>query len=172
MAEISKLAQLPLNVLGNLSAELDSQIELDMTEQPSGNIQLSMNRVVIPEGNIPTQFGPVALPKLNLDTVSMEGLADKGTIQISKLIVGKPGSEIYANVTGKMDLKLEKAGANIVPRPGGYDMTVRLTVSEGFKQKMGMYLGILQAYQGANNSYAFRISSNNIYNPPNMSKVQ
>jgi type II secretion system protein N len=172
LSEIAKLAQLPMRLTGNISGNMESNFDMDFSEQPTGTLQLQASKVVLPDSSINTPIGPLALPKLNLNDIVLESKADKGVFEISKFVVGKPGGDLYASVTGRMDMRITKSGAEVYPQMGQYDLIVRLQVGEAFKQKMGMYLGILQAYQNAANSYAFRMMGQNMYAPPNISKVQ
>ena len=171
LQEISELAQLPLKITGNLSGSLESQIDLDFTDQPTADLNIQLDKVQLPESSLNTQMGPFDLPKLSLNDVIVEGRADKGSVDISKFVIGKPGGDFYASAVGKIDLKIEKQGPNISPHFGAYDFTVKMQVGEEFKSKLGSYLGLLQAYQTAANSYSFRVSAANTYAPPNLAKA-
>ncbi len=173
LLEVSKFAQLPLNISGSLSANVNTQLDVDMVEQPQGNIELHAEKAVIGESSIMTpMMGPVAIPRINLQDIVLEGLADKGAIQVSKLTIGKPGSDIFLNATGRFEMRFEKVGTDVQSRLGAYDLLIKLSVGDTFKQQVGTYLMLLASYATAGNSYSFRISGPNIYSPPNISKAQ
>jgi type II secretion system protein N len=170
LQEVSDLAQLPLKITGNISGSLDSQIDLEFADQPTGEVNIQMEKVQLPESSLNTQMGPLELPHLNLNNINLEGHADKGSLDISKLLIGKPGGDFYANASGKVDVKFEKFGATVAPRFGAYDFNVKMQVGEEFKSKLGAYLSLLQNYQTAANSYSFRVSGANFYAPPKLVK--
>jgi type II secretion system protein N len=171
LADLVDLAQLPMKLTGLLSGSLDSQLDLDFIDQPSADMNISMAKVQLPESSLNTPMGPFDLPKLALNDILLDGHADKGSIDVSKLSIGKPGGDFYATATGKFDCSFQKLGNNISPRPGAYDFTVRMQVGDEFKNKLGVYLGLLQSYSSGPNAYAFRITAANVYVPPTLSKI-
>jgi type II secretion system protein N len=170
LSSMAKLASLPLRFDGAISGSLDSQVDPDFSEQPTADLDLQASKTVIPEGNINTPLGPIGLPRLNMGDVIIQGHADKGQIEISKLVAGRPGGDLYATATGRVDLKMSKSGGSVQPQVGAYDLTVKLQVGESVKQKLGSFLGILQNYQTTANTYAFRVSAPNTFSPPNLTK--
>jgi len=172
LSDISDFAQLPLRLTGILSGSLNSQVDLDFTEQPASDLSLKISKTLIPEGQINTQLGPLDLPRTNLGDVVVDGKTEKGSFEISHLVVGKPGGDLYANVFGKAELNLQKVGNSISPRFGGYDFSIHLQLGPDFAKKMSSFLGLLQSYQTALNTYAFRIFSSTAYAPPSLAKIQ
>jgi len=170
LSSLGKMASLPLRFEGEVSGDIESQVDPEFMEQPSSKVDLHATKTVIPEGNIATPYGPIGLPKLNMGEIIIQGKTEKGNLEISKLVAGKPGGDLYATATGNVDLRFSKFGGTIQPQMGAYDLIVKLQIGEALKQKVGSFLGILQAYQTAANSYSFRISATNAYATPNLTR--
>jgi len=172
LAEIVKLTQMPIRLTGDLSGSVDSNFDIDFTEQPSGTIQLEASKVIMPDSSVNTMMGPLSLPKLILNDIIFESKADKGIYEISKFIIGKPGGDLYANATGRIDLKVLKSGTEVYSQLNQYDLTVKFQVGEAFKQKLGIFLSFLEKCQASTNSYSCRFVGQNLYGPPSITKVQ
>jgi type II secretion system protein N len=170
LGSVARLASLPLRFEGNISGNIDSQVDTDFAEQPSGDVDIRATKTIIPEGNINTPYGPIGLPKLNMGEIIVQGHTDKGSMEISKLVAGKPGGDLYATATGKVDVRLQKTGDSVQPNIGAYDLNVRLQIGEALRQKVGSFLGVLSSYQTAANTYAFRISAPNSFSTPSLTR--
>jgi len=170
LGSIGKLASLPMRLEGHISGSVESQIDPAFQEQPSGDIDIKATQTIIPEGNVPTPYGPIGLPRLSLGDILVQGHSDKGSIEVTKLVAGKPGGDLYATATGKIELRLQKIGDTLQPQMGAYDLNVRLQIGQALKARVGSFLGILSNYQAAANTYAFRISAPNSFSPPNLTR--
>ncbi len=170
LGEILSMLDLPVRVTGQAAGTFTSMIDLDMTDQPSGDVQLNLSKVVMDETDLNLQGMPLSLPKVSLNQVDMEGHLDKGSLEITHLNVGKPGQDLSAQVSGHMNLQFVKQGQSVNAIPTNYEFYVKLQVGESLKQKIGPYLGILQSYMVAQNTYSIKLSGPNFYAVPNMVK--
>jgi type II secretion system protein N len=169
LSQVAKMLDLPLQVDGQLSGSVQSAFDPMFAEQPNGDIDLHATRAVIPEGNVNTPMGPLTLPRMNLGEITVQSHAENGRFEIQKFVVGKPGGDLYANVAGRVEMRVSP-GPNMIP--GAYDLNIHLQVGEAFKSRMAAFLSFLSAYQSGPNSYAFRVQAPNPYGPPNITKLQ
>jgi type II secretion system protein N len=135
LTDLLKMFAAPVNITGNLSGSVDSSIDFELAEQPSGTIMAKASQVIMPESTVTSMAGPIPVPKINLGELNLESKMEKGVIEVSKFTIGVPGSEIYGNVTGRMDLKMERMGQSFGPRVGAYDLVIRMQISESLKQR-------------------------------------
>ncbi len=168
--ELLSMLDLPVRLNGQATGHLNSTIDVDFTDQPSGEIQLTMEKVLLEEADINIQSMPLSLPRVNFNSIDLEAKAEKGNLEITKLVIGKPGQDISAQVSGRVGFSVIKQGANIFTQPSGFDLSVRAQFGEALKQKLSSYLALLQAYQIAQNTYSIRFTGNNFYGVPNMTK--
>jgi type II secretion system protein N len=173
LGELSAVGQIPIKAKGLLSGSINSQVDPGFTDAPVGELELRGDKVVISDTVVPTQLGPLALPNINIGPIELIGRSDsKGLVEISRATLGKQGSDLSLQASGKFDMRFDKFGASISPRMGSYDFNVKLQVTEAVRQKLGAYLAILQAYQTTPNSYSFRIAAQSPNVPPNISRAQ
>lgn len=172
LASLLEMSQAPVKITGSLSATVDGELDPEFAEQPTADINMKVKKISFNESAITTGLGPILLPKVDIEAAEFEGKADKGSIQIAKLILGKPGQDLYANISGRMDLRMDRMGPSVYPRLGAYDLTIRLQLGESVKQKLSSFLGLLSSYSNGPNSYSFRAVALNPYAPPQLSRAQ
>ncbi len=177
LGDVSKSMAWPVTLQGKISGEVSSQVDPMFTEQPSGTVDMKIEKANLQPGNVPTPFGPLALPGIELGTVVLQAKKDlkserPDSLEVSQLTVGKQGAEFYANLTGKMDIKFQKMGTSVMPQFGLYDFSVRLQLGETIRSKLGLFLNFISAHQKSPGVYAFRLSGSNFYAPPQISALQ
>ena len=159
-------------VSGKVSMVASADIDGTFGEQPKAEVELKIANFDLSSDSIATPMGPLNLPPLTLKSVSMKGEVKDGRLQIEQLSAGQSTDEMIATVKGRMDLRVQQ-GMQVVP--GSYDLEIRITAKDSFKQKAGLFLSFLNAYQkpGTDGStiYAFRIKGNNFYMVPAMSAL-
>ena len=170
LGNISKVANLPMKVEGFISGSVDSQVDPDLGEQPTADMTGRFEKVVFPEGTLLTPAGPLPVPTININDVSFEGHLDKGTLDVTKLVLGRPGGDLYVNLNGKVDVKVVKGG--LVPViVGGYEFNVHVQLGDVLKKSFGLYLPLLAAYQAAGNTYAFSMTGTGTNSPPSLGRI-
>ena len=122
------------------------------------------------ETDLNLQGMPPSLPKISLGQTQIEAKLDKGQVQIQKLVFGKGGQDLSGMITGHMGLTTVKQGQGVGFVPGAYEFFIKLQVGESLKQKAGIYLGVLQNYLVAQNTYSIKLSGANFYAVPSMTK--
>jgi hypothetical protein len=170
--EVMNLVSFQPKLNGQVSGEISGQIDPDFVDQPTAQIDTRIEQAALPESKLDTMMGPIDLPKMDLGSVDLEGKLEKGALEIAKLTLGRRGGDIYADVTGRLDVKMLKQADGVVPQLGAFDFTVHLQFNDALKQKLGMFLGILSQYSSGPNAYAFRAQGASVYGPPNLSRVQ
>lgn len=166
LSDLIGLLDAQVKLSGQASGHLYSQVDPEFGEQPTGTVTLNLNKVLLDESDLNLQGMPLRLPKINVNQVELAAKLDKGSLDISKLNIGKAGSDISAQVTGKVNYMLDKQGGTVISRPGSYDLNIKFQISEALKQKVGVYLTLLQQYQVAQNTYSLKIAGNGFYGPP------
>ncbi|MCC6278591.1 MAG: type II secretion system protein GspN [Oligoflexia bacterium] len=172
LKELVNFMQSSVKVSGKISGSASGDFDTEFVDQPNSSIEIQGEKIVLADSQIMTTFGPLALPAMNLGDVNLESKMDKGSMEISKLTLGKPGSEFYANITGKIELRAERAGPQVGLRPGNYDFKVQLQFNEALKQKLSLFLGFIGGYNVGANNYAFRAIGSGFYSPPQLSRIQ
>jgi fucose permease len=71
-----------------------------------------------------------------------------------------------------MGLTFNKLGTMVTPVIGAYDLNIKLQLSETLKQKLSSYLGLLQTFQVATNTYSIKLAGNGFFGPPQITKGQ
>jgi type II secretion system protein N len=170
LKELLDFMQISLQATGSIDSSTKGLYDLDFAEQPTSTIQVKGSKITLGDSQVFTPLGPLNLPAINFNDLVFESSLDKGNLEISKFTAGKPGGDLYANVSGRMELKVEKLGTHTSFRTGVYDLRIQLQMNEAFKQKMSMFLGFISAFSNGANSYSFRATGNGFYAPPNLSR--
>jgi hypothetical protein len=172
LRDILSLTSMKLPLSGKVSVAANADIDGTFAEQPKAEMDIQINKFDLSSDSIQTPLGPLNLPPLSLNKVNMKGEMKDGRLTIEQLTAGQSSDEMQANVKGRLDLRVNP-GMQMIP--GQFDLEVRITAKESFKQKAGLFLSFLNAYQkpGPDGAtiYAFRIKGNNFYMPPNMSAL-
>ncbi len=170
--DILTLTSMKLPLSGKVNMVASADIDGSFVEQPKAEMEIQINKFDLSSDSIATPLGPMNLPPLSLNKVNMKGELKEGRLTIEQLTAGLPTDEMTANVKGRLDLKVMPG---MTVQAQSYDLEIRLTAKESFKQKAGLFLSFLNAYQkpGSDGSsvYAFRIKGNNFYMPPSMSAL-
>jgi len=172
LSDLLNLASANLPLKGKVSLAAAAEIEDSFTEQPSAQLEAQINRFDLSSDTIATPLGPLNLPPLSLKQISLKGELREGKFLIEQLTAGQSSDELTAQVKGRMDVRVQ-------PGPyfqsGPFDFEIRLIAKESFKNKAGLFLSFLNAYQkpgpDGTTVYAFRMKGNNFYMPPNLSPL-
>lgn len=172
LGEILNLTKIKLPITGKVNMVGSADIDGSFVEQPKAELDIQINKFDLSSDSIATPLGPLNLPPLSLSKVNIKGEMKDGRVTIEQLTAGQSSDEMQANVRGRLDVRVQQG---MIMQAGVYDLEIRITAKESFKQKAGLFLSFLNAYQkpGSDGStvYAFRIKGQNFYMPPNMSAL-
>lgn len=172
LAAISNLAQSPVQIKGRLASTISAEVDPTFASQPKGNLTLKGLGIIVPETLIP-MMGET-LPQLNFNTVDVQASAEKGILKIEKLVIGKSGEDLYANVTGNVELDIIARGGSPQPYFKGYDLQVRLELNENTQKRFGTLADVLLRQYRDNinkNAYSFRASTQCRQPPVNICRL-
>jgi type II secretion system protein N len=168
--DIINFLEIPIRASGLLEGGVSAVIDNEGLDQPSGEATLELANLSLEETDLNLQGMPLSLPKISLGQTQIEAKLDKGQVQIQKLVFGKGGQDLSGMITGHMGLTTVKQGQGVGFVPGAYEFFIKLQVGESLKQKAGIYLGVLQNYLVAQNTYSIKLSGANFYAVPSMTK--
>jgi type II secretion system protein N len=172
LGEILTLTNAKLPITGKVSMVASADIDGTFAEQPKAEMEVQINKFDLSSDSIATPLGPLNLPPLSLNRVNLKGELKDGRLTIEQLTAGQSSDEMTANVKGRLDVRVQQG---MIVQTGAFDLEIRLTAKESFKQKAGLFLSFLNAYQKPGSEgttvYAFRIKGQNFNSPPNMSAL-
>lgn len=174
LAEINKVAELPVLLRGKLKLNTQGLADPTFTEQPDFDIELTVDQLEIPSSTVNTMMGPLNLPELKLSTVEMKGRLSAGRFLIEKGIIGKTGDEMAGTLKGNMALLIQNRGGP-APIMGAYNFDVDLNIKKSFQDKAALFLSFLDSYKtplvdGAR--YKFKVNGSSPQAPPNITALQ
>ncbi|MBK9293364.1 MAG: type II secretion system protein GspN [Oligoflexia bacterium] len=159
-----------LQVNGIAQGEISSLVDVDFTEQPKSDLKLNIDKLVLDETDIVMQGLPINIPKISLNKLILEAKSENGNLNISKFSFGGTGQDLTGQLSGRINLNVIKSGTLVSMQPGGFDLNLKFTMSEVLKQKLSSYLGLLQSYLVAQNTYSLKITGSSFYGIPQITK--
>ncbi len=154
--------------------DLSSGLVVDPTfeDQPSGSVNMRINKLVHPARSVNSMLGPVPVPEIRLQQVVGKATIKEGRLSFEQLQLGAEGDELNGTVTGDIGMNIRKQPDGIVPEFGSYNFQIALNVSTNFQKRASLFLGLADAYKTATPTgfrYAFRVRGQNTFSPPNIS---
>ena len=174
LAEIHKVAELPILLKGRLNLTTSGTADPTFGEQPDFDLELKVDSLEIPSSTVNTKMGPLNLPELKLSTVEIKGRLSAGRLQIERGVVGKETDELHGTILGGISIMMQKGGS-LQPIIGAYSFDVDLTARRAFQDKASLFLSFLDAYKspladGAR--FKFKVTATSPQMPPSMSALR
>jgi type II secretion system protein N len=172
LSQVLELTSSHFPVSGKMNLTASAEIEPTFVDPPTAQVEAQINKFDLSSDTIATPLGPLNLPPLSLKQINLKGELREGRFLIDQFVAGQPGDELSANVKGRMEVRVQPGP---FVQPGAFDLEVRISAKESFKQKAGLFLSFLNSYQkpGPNGTtvYAFRIKGSSFNAPPNLSAL-
>lgn len=176
LRELRDLMRLVVPIKGDLSIQANSLTDFTFTEQPEGDINVSIDQFEMPASNINLPMtGPVNLPEIKLKQVELKGRITGGKFIIESGKIGDPKDELSGTIKGDMILQLLPNGGAVSPSFGSYSFSVSLKIKKGLQDKLAWMLGPLDAYKkdtGDGGQYNIKLSGAYFGGPPTFSALQ
>lgn len=176
LKNMREFANLPMPLLGKLSATSSAVVDLTFTEQPEMEMNLNILRFEMPSSSVVFgELGRVNLPTVKMSLIELKGKLQAGKFTIESGKLGTANDELFGDIKGEVNLTFTNAGSQIVPVLGGYDIDLNLKASAAFKEQAKFFLGFLDGYRtdlpdGAR--YKFKIKSVSANMPPQFTPLR
>lgn len=178
MGGVSKFASLPIELQGQISAEISAEIDPNFTDQPSADVEIKLLKFRLPPSTIQVPMGggflPVALPNIELTSLNVKGRLKGAELIIEDGLIGKAGDPINGVFKGKIGLRLRRQGNAVLQEWGGYELKLKLSLDRNVESDFASYLGFISSYKtltGAGSTYALRLSAPNLQTNFNISPL-
>jgi len=175
LAEIRNLAQLPIQLKGNLDVESQALADLSFQEQPDMDVTLKIDRFEIPSSNLQTIMGPMTLPELKLSSVELKGRLSAGKFLIENGRIGKETDEVRGTIKGNIGMMIQNRNGQLAPQIGAYSFDIDLQMRKTFQDRANLFLTFIDNFKtpladGA--QYKFKVASPDPQMPPNISALR
>jgi type II secretion system protein N len=170
LAEIHKVAQLPVLLKGRLNLTTSGTADPTFGEQPDFDIELKVDQLEIPPATVNTMMGPLNLPDLRLSSVDLKGRLSAGRFNIERGNIGRNTDELHGTVRGGISVLIQNRGG-IAPIIGAYSFDVDLSAKKSFQDKAALFLSFLDSYKTPTDDgarFQFKISATSPQMPPNL----
>ena len=176
LKDIRELANLPMPLMGKLSANSSAVVDLTFTEQPDMDINLNILRFEMPSSSVFFgDLGRVNLPNVKMSLIELKGKLSAGKFTIESGKLGNANDELFGDVKGEIGLTFVNSGNVIQPQIGGYDIDLNLKASTAFKEQAKFFLGFLDGYRTDlpdGSSYKFKIKAVSAGMPPQFTPLR
>lgn len=140
LGPIEQALGVPLD--GKLFGTVSLMLPGGKASKGNGKIALELRDVALGDGKAKLSLGPgfggIALPRLNVGNLTIDGEAKDGVLKIAKVKSG--GKDLDIDGEGRVQMK-ELANDSVV------DVTLKLKVAEGYKNKNDMTKGLFAALE-------------------------
>lgn len=160
---------------GRLSMNADGQADLALNEQPDVDLSLDVEKFALPPATINTMMGPLTLPDMKLGLIHLKGRLSNGKLLIESGEIGKKQDDLFGKIKGSWNIQLMMMGGRPVPQLGAYNIDIDLVANKEFQAKAGLFLSLLDQYKtmsGDGARYQFKVSGNDLFNPPNITATR
>lgn len=176
LKEIREATGLSLPLKGQLNLSTQAIADISFTEQPEGEIALTINKFELPPSSVSLgDMGRVNLPEIKLGQIELKGKLANGKFVIESGKIGTAKDDFYGDVKGDLNLTLQNMGGQIIPTIGAYNISLDLKANSRFKERAKFFLSFLDGYKrdlpdGA--QYKFRIQAQAMGMPPQFQQLQ
>lgn len=162
------------DIRGRINIVGQGKMDFPMAEQPELELDISSNLLDLVKMSINTELGPLDLPSLKISELNAKASLNKGKLQISSFKIGKSQDELFGEISGTMDVKMNQLGGQVRPVVGNFDIMLNLNVKASLTQKF-MILSFLNQYKSSSSPqidiYKLRITGNGFMRPPKIQKL-
>ncbi len=174
LTDMRKIADLPVQLKGSLSAKLNSTVDPAFTDQPEGDLELKFASLEMPASSVATPFGPMNLPTIKWSNVSLKGRLTAGKFLIEEGKIGTAQDPLNGQIKGQMDVRVLRSGPQPTADMSNYDFRVEINVNKTVEREFSLFLSFLDTYKspGLNGSrYLFRATGYRFGPPPKLSPL-
>ncbi|MBX7231010.1 MAG: type II secretion system protein GspN [Bdellovibrionales bacterium] len=161
--------ELPLKLRGELSGEMNVNLDPSFTTPPEGNIVLEVKELKFPSGAIPTQMGPVILPALSWKKTQLKGRLAGGKMTLEPSDFGATGDSLFGSIKGEIDCRIEPGDGLTL---GAYKLQMEFLVTPKVERELAPFLILLSPYKSATPSgtkYKFKVTGQRFGYAPSFS---
>lgn len=176
LSQVANQLNLPMNLDGKINLNAKGIIDPAFTEQPDAELDAKAVRLNITSASIATPLGSLNLPDTKLQELILKGQLHGGELNLEKVQIGTATDELFAQIRGTMNVKIQTYGGNQVAFiPSGYDLSVQIKTKPSYETKAGLFLGFLDQYKKSSSQkgseYLFKASGSDFYNPPRLTPL-
>jgi type II secretion system protein N len=171
LKSLSSFAGLPVDLEGQISLDLDTQVDPNFIEQPDGDVAIKINKFKLPP-SIPTMMGAIPTPNTEISSISLKGQLKGADFVIDEGQIGAAGDTINGRLKGHVGLRLVRQGNQIVPEWGAYEFKIDLSLDRAAEKNFGVFLGFYDKFKtitGTGSRYALKLTGANFMSPPEAS---
>ena len=176
LKSVKELLSLNLPIQGKLNLNAQGVADISFTEQPEGEVTLTINKFELPPASLSTQdLGHINLPAIKLEQIELKGKLANGKFTIETGKVGSPKDEFHGDIKGDMDLKIQNFGGQIVPVIGAYSLSLDMKANAAFKERAKFFLSFLDGYKKDlvdGTQYKFKIQATAMGMQPQFTPLQ
>lgn len=176
LKEIREAAGLNLPLKGSLSVATQATADISFTEQPEGEVALTINKFELPPSSVSLgEMGRVNLPEIKLGQIELKGKLSNGKFVIENGKIGNSKDEFYGDVKGDLNITIQNLGGQMIPMIGAYNISLDLKANNGFRERAKFFLSFLDGYKrdlpdGA--QYKFKVQAQAMGLPPQIQPLQ
>jgi type II secretion system protein N len=174
LKSLTTFAQAPVDLEGHLSATLDGVADPLFTDQPDGQLTITVDKFRLPPSTVPTMLGPVSLPNTEISKLTLVGELHGGNFDITESKIGDQTDGINGRLKGRLAVRLTRVGNQVVPEFGAYEIKIDLNFDRLAEKNYGLFLNLFDKFRtvtGTGSRYAFRLVGQNFMVPPNPSAL-
>lgn len=163
LAEIRKVAQLPVQARGTLGLTADGHVDLSFSNQPDITLDLTSNSFELMPSTVETPLGPLSVPELKLGKLQLRGRLSAGQMVIEDGQIGTSTDELNGTLKGRLGLEMRMINGIVVPIATNYEFNVNLSAKKSFEERASMFLLLIQNHrqpEGENGRYKFTLIGN------------
>jgi type II secretion system protein N len=171
LLDLRELANLPIQLKGQLNLQTSAMADLTFQEQPDIEIDLSVKQFELPPSNINTPMGPLTLPDLKLTSLELKGRLAAGRFIIETGSIGKQGDELQGTIKGSINLNIKNGQDGFTHQVGAYSFDIDLTAKKSFQDRATLFLTFIDNFKTPTSEgaqYKFKVSANSTLTPPNI----
>lgn len=175
LKEIKDTLGLSLPLKGQLSLSTQAIADITFSEQPEGEVSLTINKFELPSSSVSISGMPLNLPEIKLGKVELKGKLANGKFVIESGKVGTNKDEFYGDIKGEMSFSIQNIGGQILPIFGAYNISLDLKATNVFKERAKFFLSFLDQYKSElpeGTQYKLRLQADTVGIAPQFSPLQ
>lgn len=169
LKELSKFADLPVRLEGQVFTDLNALVDLTFIEQPNGELNIQIKKFHLPASTIPTMLGPASLPSTELSIIVLKCHLKNSDLVIDEGQFGAPGEPLNGRFKGRVGLRLNNMDNRLVAEWGDYQFKIDMQLDHTAEKNFGLYLSFYDRYKtltGSGSRFALTLSGSNFQSPP------
>lgn len=176
LKDLRELVGLSLPIKGQLNLASQSLVDLAFTEQPDGDLAITINKFELPPSALALQdMGRVNLPEIKLGLIELKGKLNTGKFLIESGKIGTSKDDLYGDVKGDIGITFQNYAGQIVPVVDSYSLSLSLKANAAFKERAKFFLSFLDGYKSESvggTEYKFKVHASAVGMPPQFSPLR